>query len=141
MLNRDGYAVIAVPTDIPVALAMQQIKRLLPSVLTRPKRLTTDSKAQYPVATKPVLSSLHMHLRIWEGHNAYPEMKYHELADKLGLAVHEKLTKEERADFKSGVTDFRKDIDKSIKRRKILLVSRHLRIARQYIKALRVSSG
>jgi hypothetical protein len=131
--NRDDYVLVAIPIDIPAALAIQQTKRLLLPLLTRPKRLTTDSKAKYPVATKPVLSSLHTHLQVWDAHKANPNMKYHEIADILGFAVNETLPKEVAADFKRDPTLFRKDIDKEIRRKKTVLVSRHLRIARQYI--------
>ena len=60
-------------------------------------------------------------------------MKYHELADLLGLAVNKRLSKEEEEDFKRDPTLYRKDIDKRIRRKKTILISRHLRIACQYI--------
>lgn len=132
-LNHEDYAMIAVPIDIPVVLAMQQIKRLLFPLMERPKRLTTDSRARYPVATKPVLSSLYTHLQVWDAHNENPDLKFPELADLLGLAVDETPPKELAADFKRDPTLYRKDIDRKIRRKKAVLVGRHLRIARQYI--------
>lgn len=128
------YVLLAVPGDMPVALAVQQIRKLLPTALKRPKRLTTDSQASYPVATKPILSSLHMHLRVWEARKKHPEKKLHELADLVGLIVSENIPKELAAEFRRDPTLYRKDIDREIRHKKAVLASRHLRIAAQYIK-------
>jgi len=79
------------------------------------------------------LSSPHAHLQVWDARKANPNMKYHELADFLDLVVDEKLPKEVAEDFKCDPTLYRKDFDRIIRRKKTVLVSRHLSIARQYI--------
>ena len=132
-IAHDGYMVLAVPTDIPLALAFQQIKRLLSPAMNRPIRLTTDSQAKYPVATKPVLSSLNTHLEVWRARKDHPRLKLFEIADLVGLVVDETLPKELASDFKRGATEHRKDLDRILRKKKAVLVSRHLRIARQYI--------
>ena len=58
------------------------------------------SDAKFQVATKPVLSSLHQHLRIWKLRKEHPEgtMTLHELAKLAGLTFsRDSDTKEQRA--------------------------------------------
>ncbi|WP_217810193.1 hypothetical protein, partial [Salibaculum griseiflavum] len=42
-------------------------------------------RARYPVWTKPVLTSLEQHYRIWRVHQEQPDLNYIQLADAVGV--------------------------------------------------------
>lgn len=93
---------------------------------------TLKSTALYPVATKPVLSSLHEHLLVWDAKVANPDMPDADIADIAGIRVNQVVhgeTLTSRRMLKLP-TD---QIERVLRRRKQLAVQRHLRIAKQYI--------
>jgi hypothetical protein len=93
---------------------------------------TRKSTAHYPVATKPVLASLHEHLLVWDVKQANPDMLDADIADAAGIRINQVVDGETLASRKMLKLPTEK-IAKTIYRRKQLAVQRHLRIAKQYI--------
>ena len=92
----------------------------------------TQSQAKYPMATKPVLRTLHEHLLVWDAKKQNPTANDSELADISGISVNEVVNGETVAELRAENLHTR-DLERVIKRRKQLAVQRHLRIAEQYI--------
>lgn len=124
--------ILRVPLETKLSLVTGQFKRLVKPQLERASRAKWESRARYPVATKPVLTALHEHLMVWDAKQHHPDMKDAELADLVGLRINHVVGGETVASRKSlGLsTDA---IERKIYRRKQLTVQRHLRIAEQYI--------
>jgi len=101
-------------------------------LLKEPPSAKTASKALYPVATKPILPSLHEHLLVWDARLSNPNAKDYELADLVGLRINHVVNGETIATRKSLNLKY-EHIERVLRRRKLLLVQRHLRIAEQYI--------
>ena len=101
-------------------------------LLKEPPNAKTASKALYPVATKPILPSLHEHLLVWDARLSNPNAKDYELADLVGLRINHVVNGETVAIRKSLNLKY-DQIQGVLRRRKQLLVQRHLRIAEQYI--------
>ncbi|MDC0444853.1 hypothetical protein OAM78_05960 [Alphaproteobacteria bacterium] len=95
-------------------------------------RKKTQSLAKYPVATKPVLRTLHEHLLVWDAKQQNPTAHDSELADIAGISVNAVVNGETIAELQAEYLPTR-DLERVIKRRKQLAVQRHLRIAEQYI--------
>ena len=95
-------------------------------------RIKTKSLAKYPVATKPVLRTLHEHLLAWDAKHQNPTAHDSELADIAGISVNAVVNGETIAELQAEYLPTR-DLERVIKRRKQLAVQRHLRIAEQYI--------
>lgn len=90
------------------------------------------STAHFPIETKPVLSSLHEHLLVWDARKVNPDVDDAEIADVAGIRINQIVDGETMASrkmLKLSTTH----IEKVLRRRKQLAVQRHLRIARQYI--------
>jgi hypothetical protein len=90
------------------------------------------STAHFPVETKPVLSSLHEHLLVWDARKVNPDVDDSGIADIAGIRINHIVDGETLASrkmLKLSTTH----IEKVLRRRKQLAVQRHLRIARQYI--------
>jgi hypothetical protein len=87
----------------------------------------------YPVASRPVLQSLHTHLKIWDARLDNPDAADHELFDLAGLEIWDQRALER--DISDLKTDglYYTDLEKALKRKKQLAAQRHLRIAAQYI--------
>jgi len=90
------------------------------------------STAHFPVETKPVLSTLHEHLLVWDARHANPDMEDADVADVAGIRVNQVVDGETLATRKMMKLPTDK-IEKILRRRKQLAVQRHLRIACQYI--------
>lgn len=124
--------ILRVPLETKLSLITGQFKRLVKPHLERAARAKWESRAKYPVATKPVLTSLHEHLVVWDAKRRHPEMKDAEIADLVGLRINHIVDGETIAGRMS-VWRPADDIERKIYRRKQLTVQRHLRIAEQYI--------
>lgn len=124
--------ILAVPLDTKLSLTVGQFKRLVRPLLVEPPRAKSQSRAKYPVATKPSLPALHEHLLVWDARQADKSCKDWELADRVGLRINHVVNGETLTQRKSLKlpTD---DIERVLVRRKQLAVQRHLRIAEQYI--------
>jgi hypothetical protein len=128
----DDVLFIRVPRENALNLTLKQLKRLVKPKLAKRDRTKVCSRARYKVATKPVLASLHMHLQVWDARRANPDATLDELADIAEVSYNHKVNGETLASLKArDLPDA--DVRKVLKRRKELVVKRHLRIAEQYI--------
>jgi hypothetical protein len=124
--------ILRVPLETKLSLLTGQFKRLVKPQLERAARTKWASGARYPVATKPVLTTLHEHLMVWDAKKKHPEIKDAELADLVGLRINHVVNGDTVASLK--ISRLSTDaIEQKIYRRKQLAVQRHLRIAEQYI--------
>ena len=131
-LADDHTLIIKVPLETSLAITTRQFKRLVRPQIKKAVRQKLPSRAKYPVATKPILSALHEHLRVWDAKQRHPNFKDAELADLVGLRINHVVDGETLQSRKSLNLSTDK-IEKKIYRRKQLAVQRHLRIAEQYI--------
>ena len=128
----DRTLIVKVPLDTKLAINVRQFKRLVGPKMKRANRAKMESRAKYPVATKPVLSSLHEHLSVWDAKQQNPEVADADLADLVGLRINHVVDGETLASRKA-LKLSTVDIERKLRRRKQLAVQRHLRIAEQYI--------
>ena len=132
----DDTLTIELPLEVRTAHLLSHIRKVLREYDAKAKAAKRISRAKYPVATKPVLTSLHQHLVVLDAQQANPKLKLHELYDlvhvEAGLYVSESVDGET---VKAAKRDFMPYgyILRTIKRRKANLVKRHLNIATQYI--------
>jgi hypothetical protein len=127
---------IELPLEVRSTYLIARIRQVLKEHEVRVKAAKRISRAQYPVATKPVLTSLHQHLVVWDAQQAKPKLKLYELYDlvhaEAGLYVSESVEGDTVAALKK--LDLRyDDVQSTVRNRKANLVKRHLRIAEQYI--------
>lgn len=123
---------LQIPLENKESLTVRQIKRLLAPRINALKQRKTQSKAMYPVATKPVLPSIYMHLCVWDAHTANPDLSDVEIADLVNVPINT-IVDGMAEDFAKKGKSHRSLYERTIYRRKQLAVQRHLRIARQYI--------
>lgn len=123
---------LSVPLENTLKLSTLQFRRLIEKKLVRRDRRNMPSEARYKVATKPILPSLHMHLKVWDARRDNPDATLDELADMTGVSINHVVNGETIAG-RASINRPADDIRKVIKRRKELAVQRHLRIAEQYI--------
>lgn len=131
-LGDERTLILRVPLETKLSLITGQFKRLVKPQLERAARTKWESRARYPVATKPVLTALHEHLMVWDAKQKHPDIKDAELADLVGLRINHIVDGETVATRKSSGLSTT-DVERAIYRRKQLAVQRHLRIAEQYI--------
>lgn len=131
-LDDSNSVLIRVPLENRLSHSTRQFKRVLAPLVKETYRRKTVSRAPYPVATKPVLSSLHQHLMVWDAKQANPKMDDADIADLAKVYVNTVVNGETVASLKRLDLPFW-DVEKVIRRRKQLSVQRHLRIADQYI--------
>lgn len=132
----DDTLTIELPLEVRTAHLLSHIRKVLKDYEAKAKAAKRISRAKYPIATKPVLTSLHQHLVVWDAQQANPKLKLHELYDLVhvdaGLYVSESVEGETVAQLKKLDLPY-DDILRTIRRRKTNLVKRHLNIATQYI--------
>ena len=132
----DDTLTLELPLEVRTAHLLSHIRKVLREYDARAKATKRISRAKYPVATKPVLTSLHQHLVVWDAQQANPKLKLHELYDlvhvEAGLYVSESVEGETVAALKKLDLPY-DDVVRTIRRRKTNLVKRHLNIAAQYI--------
>lgn len=132
---QDDYDVLylRIPRENALKLTLKQVTRIVKPKLIKRDRTKVATQARYKVATKPVLASLHMHLKVWDARRDNPDATLEELADIAEVSYNHKVNGETLATLKArDLPDM--DVRKVLKRRKELVVKRHLRIAEQYIK-------
>jgi hypothetical protein len=66
---------IELPLEVRSTYLIARIRQVLKEHEVRVKAAKRISRAQYPVATKPVLTSLHQHLVVWDAQQAKPKLK------------------------------------------------------------------
>ena len=63
---------IFIPFENKLSVSMMQIRRLFEPQVQKAARKKTQSLDKYPVATKPVLRTLHEHLLLWDAKQQNP---------------------------------------------------------------------
>lgn len=127
---------VELPLEVRSAYLIARIRTVLKQYAARAKAAKRISRARYSVATKPVLTSLHQHLTVYDAYRANPKLKLYELYDMVhaeaGLYVSETVHGETVAKLRKLDLPYR-DVVRVVRQRKANLVRRHLRIAEQYI--------
>ena len=135
----DDTLVIELPLEVRTAYLISHIRTVLKQNEEKAKAAKRVSRARYPVATKPVLTSLHQHLVVYDAKQANPNLKLYQLYDLIhaeaGLYVSESVHGETIAQLRK-LDLIYDDILRTIRQRKANLVRRHIRIAEQYIDAV-----
>jgi hypothetical protein len=130
---------LELPLEVRAAYLIARIRTVLKQHEARAKAAKRVSRARYPVATKPVLTSLHQHLTVYDAYRANPKLKLYELYDMVerdaGLYVSERVEGETVAASKKLDLPYAY-IVRTVRQRKANLVRRHIRIAEQYIAAV-----
>ena len=132
VLTNQNTLTMSVPLENKLSVSMKQIRRVLEPEVQEAPRKKTQSQAKYPVSTKPVLRTLHLHLLVWDAKQQNPTAHDSELADIAGISVNEVVDGETIAELSAEDLPTR-DLERVIKRRKQLAFQRHIRIAEQYI--------
>jgi len=135
----DDTLIVELPLEVRTAYLIARIRTVLKQHAARAKAAKRVSRARYPVATKPVLTSLHQHLTVYDARCANPKLKLYELYDLIheaaGLYVSERVDGETVAELRK-LDMYYDDVLRTVRRRKANLVRRHIRIAEQYIAAV-----
>lgn len=76
-----GHLVVSFPVDGNLDRIMDEIRQLVGRERADVTLETNWAQARYPVATKPVLSSLHTHLRIWRLRRDNPDVTLDRIAE------------------------------------------------------------
>jgi hypothetical protein len=118
----ENQILVSVPLTQSMAVTTRQLKRLLLPLLKKQRIEKKKSRAMYPVASKPILSALHQHLRIYDLHKANPKLPYHKIADLAGIIVETGYTKSPSDDSSA-----------DLKHLKTMAIGRHINIAKAYI--------
>jgi hypothetical protein len=130
---------LELPLEVRTAYLIARIRSVLKQHDTRAKAAKRIGRARYPVATKPVLTSLHQHLTVYDAYRANPKLKLYELYDLIhtqaGLYVSESVDGETVAKLRKLDLPYN-DVLRTVRQRKANLVRRHIRIAEQYIDAV-----
>jgi hypothetical protein len=128
--------VMEVPLEVRTSYLVARFRKVLKEHEAKAKAAKRVSRALYPVAAKPVLSSLHQHLVVWDARQAHPKAKLYELYDlvekEAGLYVSERVEGETVEALRKLELPY-DDVLRVVRRRKANLVNRHLSIAAQYI--------
>ena len=77
--------VVSVPAHADLERVLGDMRSLLQPMMADKKAESGGSRARYPVWTKPVLTSLEQHYRIWRVHQEQPDLNYIKLADAVGV--------------------------------------------------------
>lgn len=130
----DSTLLVAIPLENRLPLTMAQLRKLLAARVLKPLRRKVESKAPYPVWTKPLLPSLHTHLQVYDARKQNPHLADWEIADALKLPYN-KDTRDLFETERNGQTMAASPayIQKVLRRRAAQSVQRHLRVAEQYI--------
>jgi hypothetical protein len=110
-----GSINVSVPLEVSTGYLVKLFKEVLREHKEEAKAARNRSLALYAVATKPVLRSLHQHLVVWDIKQNDPSLKHYEIAELAGIRIYNDGNK----------IEVRKKIS--------VTISRHLRIANQYI--------
>ena len=135
----DDTLVLELPLEVRTAYLITRIRSVLKQYEAKAKAAKRISRALYPVATKPVLTSLYQHLTVYDAFRANPKLKLYELYDLVhtdaGLYVSESVEGETVAKLRKLDLPYN-DVLRVVRQRKANLVRRHIRIAEQYIEAV-----
>lgn len=130
--DQGDFIYIRIPRENPLKLTLRQVTRIVKPKLVKRDSRKIVTQARYKVATKPLLPSLDMHLRVWDARRDNPDATLEDLADIAEVSINHVVNGETLAG-RASIDRPADDIRKVLKRRKELAVQRHLRIAKQYI--------
>jgi hypothetical protein len=111
---------------------LDELRTLLAEMQGEMGQERVESAARYPIATNPVLHSLHAHLVAWEFRKMNPTIHPSEVADFADIRVNQVVdgqTLETARINKQPLEPIRSEI----RLRKLKALNRHLKIAEQYI--------
>lgn len=131
--DQSEFIYIRIPRENPLKLTLKQVTRIIKPKLVKRGHKKIVTHARYKVATKPLLASLDMHLKVWDARLNNPDATLEELAD-IAQVSYNHVVKGETLAHRAALRLPDDDIRKVLKRRKELAVQRHLRIAEQYIR-------
>lgn len=117
----DDFIYIRIPRENPLKLTLKQVSRLVRPRLVKRQSKKIVTQARYRVATKPLLASLDMHLKVWDARRKNPDATLERLADIAGVKINNNVNGEtlgHRAALQLPADDIRK----VLKRRKELAV-------------------
>lgn len=127
---------LELPLELRTAYLIAGIRTVLKQQAAKAKAAKRISRARYPVATKPVLMSLHQHLVVYDAHRANPKLKLYEIYDlvhqEAGMNVSETVHGETVAKLRKLDLPYY-DILRVVRQRQANVVRRNIRIAEQYI--------
>jgi hypothetical protein len=127
---------LELPLEVRTAYLIAGIRTALKQHAAKAKAAKRISRARYPVATKPVLMSLHQHMVVYDAHRANPKLKLYEIYDlvhqEAGMYVSETVEGETIAQLRKLDLPYR-DVLRVVRQRQANIVRRHIRIAEQYI--------
>ena len=130
--ENSDFIYIRIPRENPLKLTLKQVTRIVKPKLVKRGNKKIVTQARYKVATKPLLVSLDMHLKVWDARRDNPNATFEELADMTKVHINHIVNGETLATRKLlNLSDAH--VRKVLKRRKELVVQRHIRIAEQYI--------
>lgn len=89
-LDDPSRVVVSLPVDRDVDDLLAELKQLLKPLRKQVPVRSSDKRARYEVATKPVLSSLHQHWEVWQLRKQHPAKPLHEIGDMAGVQVDDK---------------------------------------------------
>ena len=112
---RKGSINVSVPLEVSTGYLVKLFKEVLREHKEEAKTARNKSLARYTVAAKPVLRSLHLHLIVWDIKQSDPSLKHYEIAELAGIRIYNDRNKIE------------------VRKTLAVTISRHLRIANQYI--------
>lgn len=130
--DQGDFIYIRIPRENQLKHSLTQVTRIVKRRLVKRDSRKIVTQARYKVATKPLLPSLDMHLRVWDARRDNPDATLEQLADIAEVSFNHDV-KGESLGTRALLRLPDDDIRKVLKRRKELAVQRHLRIAEQYI--------
>ena len=90
---------LIIPLENKLSVSMKQIRHLLEHQVRKAARKNIQSLAKYPLATKPVLRTLHEHMLVWDAKQRNPTAHDGEIADIAGISVNEVVNGESIAEI------------------------------------------
>jgi hypothetical protein len=130
--TNDDVLFIRIPRENGMKLTLKQISKMVKPKLVQRNRKKLATQALYKVATKPHLASLDMHLRVWDAWRENSDATLEDVADIAKVSINHNVKGDTIATLEAlNLSDAH--VRKVLKRRKELVVQRHLRIADQYI--------
>ena len=85
--DNERRVLLSIPISGDIERTVAELRQLLkPIYKTKRGSDYRGRKARYKVKSKPVLTSLHQHLLIYQAKKAHPEMRQHEIAELVGIS-------------------------------------------------------
>ena len=84
--DNEGRVLLSIPITTDMERTLAELRQLLKPLHAKARRDgQRTTKARYPVHTKPVLTSLHQHLKVWQLKKAHPDWTNYQVAVEAGI--------------------------------------------------------